>query len=250
MIKVSMIDWIKPDDSLEAACALAYFALVFMLFFFSQGSKCTGKLAKRFGDRPSQPEIQIYIEKSLGFVLFGLIPAIAFPLLFGKELEDYGVRFPSADKLWLWWLLPVSLFLAMSLLRSKKGVNIEYYPQVRRKTWDIQRVLINGVFWILYLVGYEFIFRGLLFFSALAAFGLVPAIAINCVIYSLSHVPKGAGEAFGAFFMGILMCVIAYSTHSMLIPFVLHVILALGNDLKAVAANPKMHFSGKFHANK
>ena len=62
MIKVSMTDWIKPGDSLEVACALAYFALAFMLYFFSQESKWTGRLAKRLGDRPSQPEIQIYIE--------------------------------------------------------------------------------------------------------------------------------------------------------------------------------------------
>lgn len=245
-----MIDWVKYSTSFEAACVLAYFTLAFMFFFFSQGSKWIRKLAKRMGDYPAQPEIQIYLEKSLGFVLFGLIPAIIFPIIFKTQLLDYGVRLPAAEKIWLWWLVPVGLFLVISVIRPKKSVNIDYYPQVRRKKWDSRRMSVNGFFWILYLAGYEFIFRGLLFFSALFAFGLMPALAINCTVYSLTHIPKGFREAVGAIFMGILLCIIAYNTHSVLIPLVLHVILALGNDISAVAANPEMHFARRLHEEK
>ena len=60
-----------------------------------------------------------------------------------------------------------------------------------------------------------------------------------------SHISKGKGEAFGAFFTGILFCVIAYYSGSFIIPLVLHLVLAVGNDLKAIAINPLVQFSFK-----
>jgi len=226
-----------------AATALGYFTLAFLAHFFLQGSKWTGKLATRLAGSPDVVEWQVYVEKTLGFILFGLIPAIIFPLFSYQPLNFYGVSWPNGSNFWLWFLGPVILFLMFSLLRTTSSINTSYYPQVRKSTWDVPLLLRNGLFWVLYLIGYEFIFRGLLFFSCHAAFGFWPAVMINCAVYSLSHIPKGASETFAAFFAGILFCWLAFHTNSMLIPFLLHVILALGNDLRAISENKDMRFS-------
>ncbi|MEE4193561.1 MAG: CPBP family intramembrane glutamic endopeptidase, partial [Anaerolineae bacterium] len=148
----------------------------------------------------------------------------------------YGVQFPNGEFTVLISLVVLPIILLVSLFRSAKGINTDYYPQVRLTVWTTQNHLRNAAAWIFYLLGYEFILRGALFFTCLHAYGLFPAVAINSVIYSLIHIYKGKGEAFGAIFFGILLCLIAYQTHSFLIPFVVHVILAVGNDLKALQA--------------
>lgn len=236
------MDWITAN---EAAIALGYFSLAFMTYYFSPHYKWIKKLAQHLGDVPVEPEIQVYMERLLGFLLLGLIPVISFPIFFFRPLSFYGISLPKADGIWLWWLIPLALVIGLDIFRPAKGVNISYYPQVRKTMWDRKRTLINSLLWLVYLAGYEFIFRGLLFFTCLSSFGLIPAIMINCTVYSISHIPKGAGEAFGAFFMGIILCVIAWATGSFLIPLVMHMIIALGNDYKAVAINPQMQFNLK-----
>jgi membrane protease YdiL (CAAX protease family) len=238
-----MIDQILNSPQAILCFALGYFSLAFMVYFFSSGSRWLRHLALKLGDDPAEPETRIYLERVLGFLLLGAIPALIFSLVFKLPLSTLGLNIPFGQTVWIWWLVPVLLFLAFSALRPAKGVNIAFYPQVRKRDWTAQRVLINALFWILYLVGYEFAFRGWLFFTCLHAFGLWPAVMINCAIYGLSHIPKGVGEAFGALIMGVGFCLIAYFTNSFLIVFVVHIILAVGNDLKAVAANREMRFT-------
>jgi len=242
MNEVSEMDWITAN---EAAIALGYFSLAFMTYYFSSHYKWIKKLAQHLGDVPGEPEIQVYMERLLGFLFLGLIPVICFSVIFTRPLSFYGITLPKAELLWLWWLIPLALVISLNIFRPARGVNISFYPQVRKTLWDRKRTLNNSLSWLVYLAGYEFIFRGLLFFTCLSSFGLIPAIMINCALYSISHIPKGAGEAFGAFFMGIVFCVVTWATGSLLIPLAMHMIIALGNDFKAVAINPQMHFNLK-----
>jgi len=227
----------------EVVVGLGYFSLAFMTYHFSPHYRWIKKLSQRLGDAPGEPEIQVYLERLLGFLLLGLIPVFCFPAIFEQPLSFYGIKIPSAEGIWLWWLIPLVLVIGINIFRPARGVNIDFYPQVRKSQWDRKRIFANSLSWLIYLAGYEFIFRGLLFFACLNSFGLGPAIMINCALYSISHIPKGAGEAFGAFFMGIILCVITWATGSILIPLVLHLIIALGNDLKAITINPSMHFN-------
>jgi membrane protease YdiL (CAAX protease family) len=105
---------------------------------------------------------------------------------------------------------------------------------VRKATWDKKRIIVNAACWALYLLGYEFALRGMVFFTSLYAFGLWPAVIINSVIYSLIHIFKGPQEAFGAFFLGVLFCLITYYTNSFWIAFIIHASMAIINDLKAL----------------
>ena len=142
----------------------------------------------------------------------------------------------------LWSIIPILVFILVVIFRSKEKIPVEFYPQVRQQKWDRKRIILNSVFWILYLAAYEFAFRGFLLFPMILEYGFIMAVIINSSIYALAHIYKGPGEAFGAFFLGILLCIIAVETNSFVIPFVVHVILAIGNDMAAVAANPEMEF--------
>jgi membrane protease YdiL (CAAX protease family) len=238
---ISMQKILDVPLSMEVGLATAYFSLAFMLYFFSYKNKRLEGFIKNFTNESSSNMAFINSVRSLGFIFLGLVPGIIFPFLFNTSLSKYGLNFPENSHLWLWWLIPTALFLIGSIFRSSKGMDLDFYPQVRIQSWSRSALAINVLFWIIYLIGYEFAFRGYLFFPAVRAFGLWPAVLLNSSIYGLTHIPKGTGEAFGAFFLGILFCLIAYNTNSIVIPLGLHVILAVGNDIKAILTNPNMH---------
>jgi membrane protease YdiL (CAAX protease family) len=102
---------------------------------------------------------------------------------------------------------------------------------------------MNIAGWILYLFGYEFMFRGVLLFPLAGELGVWPAIAVNTALYSVSHVPKGLSEAAGAIILGLILCVLTLASGTIWIAFFTHVALALTNSFTAMKYHPEMHYS-------
>lgn len=219
--------------------ALIAFLFLYLTYYFGSDFGFVKRFRERFNETPEAFETSVYLRRAGGFLLLGVIPFLIALFFFDQPILSYGIGFPSGKYAFLWFLIPVAVIVTGSLLRSEKKVDTAYYPEVRRKNWDRKALLINAGTWALYLLGYEFAIRGMLFFSCLYAFGLWPAIVINCVIYSLIHIFKGTKEAYGAFFLGILFCLITYYTNSFWIAFIAHSLLAIINDLKAVKASKK-----------
>ncbi len=272
---------------------ITVFTLGYLIYLFSDRTKLLRKLAVRLGDKEecwqgaasdAGCEWLVYLQKTLGFVLLGVVPflllavaesgSIAYagsttealtgeqaaqtiptasaaaaaiiqnlPAGLASAAENSGLRFPSGSGVILWTLLPIGVVLAITLVRSGKGIPLDFYPQVRRIEWTRRRVLLNALFWTLYLIGYEYVFRGYLLFPLVSELGIDGAVALNAGLYALAHIYKGPGEAFGAFFLGIIFCLIALATGSFLIPLVMHIIMAVGNDMTAVSMSHEMHFS-------
>ena len=220
---------------------LTVFTLGYMIYLFSDRTKIINTIALKIGINGSQQEWVVYLQKFLGFLLLGVIPFI-MNIIIGEGLGSVGFSLPHGTNFLLWCLIPILVFAIIVVFRSKKNIPIHFYPQVRQPEWNRKRIIFNSFFWILYLIAYEFAFRGFLLFPMISEYGFIMAVVINSSIYALAHIYKGPGEAFGAFFLGILLCVIAVATNSFLIPVIIHIILAIGNDMAAVAENPEMEF--------
>lgn len=218
----------------NAIIAMVAFVFLYLTYYFSSDFGFVQHWNKQLSNQTGSNEKSIYLRRTIGFLLLGLIPIVIILLFFDRPLTDYGIDFPKGTYAWLWFLAPTLVFVLGSVFRYGKSIDLSYYPEVRRTTWDRKGIWINSGFWIVYLLGYEFAIRGMLFFSTLYEFGLWPAIFINSVIYSLIHIFKGSKEAYGAFFLGILFCLITYYTNSIWIAVILHIILAIANDIKAI----------------
>ncbi len=182
----------------------------------------------------------LYWQKGIGFLLLGPISYAVARLAGPGTSFRYGLAFPSGPRAWIWFLIPsVITFLIMGL-RPKKGLNTEYYPQVRLKSWTGMDIFWNAFFWTIYLLGYEFAFRGMMFFPLADTLGFWPAAIAGAVVYSAVHIPKGGFEAVFALPYGILLYWIALDTGSFLIPAVLHLEMALMNDYRSLFNNPEM----------
>ncbi|RME04338.1 MAG: CPBP family intramembrane metalloprotease, partial [Bacteroidetes bacterium] len=96
--------------------------------------------------------------------------------------------------------------------------------------WPRSVVVASAVTWVLYLLAYEFMFRGWLFFTCLDAMGPELAIVVNVSLYALVHVPKGFNETVGAIPLGALLCWLTMQTGTIWIAFLVHSIMALSNE--------------------
>ena len=229
----------------EEIIALIIYPLLYLTYFFASDFPFIKKFRNRFGETKDNFEQSVYFRRSLGFVLLGLIPFFVTLFYFQKTLGDYGLGLPSGEYALWWSLIPLAAVLVVSFALPGTDIDLSYYPEVRKSKWTLKRTIINAAFWVIYLLGYEFALRGMVFYTTLYAYGLWPAIAINSVIYALIHIFKGPKEAFGAFFLGILLCLITYYTNSIWVAFLIHVIMAVSNDIKAVNAVKKANNSAK-----
>jgi membrane protease YdiL (CAAX protease family) len=236
-------------DSLPPAefiLAILTLALGYLLYWFGPSFAPLKRLAEAMENATKEDlkrqELEIYLQKLLGFFLLGLLPAVVIWVFLPRGLVDYGIGLKMEMKTLYWFLGLSAASVIFIAVRPEKSLDDQSYPQVRASNWHPKRVARNSLVWALYLLGYEFAFRGLLFFSCLRLFGFWSALLINVLAYTYAHIPKNFQESIGAFVYGILLCIVAYETSSFWIPFWVHLILALGNDYTAVAKSTGMRF--------
>jgi membrane protease YdiL (CAAX protease family) len=170
-----------------------------------------------------------------------MIPLLVFIFVLHVHLADYGLAFKNFGESLLWSGGLSVIIITINFIAARKPDNLKTYPQIRIKRWTGGLFLISALGWILYLLGYEVMFRGLFLFSCLPVFGYWPSIAINVSIYSLVHIPKGLRESLSSVLLGFILCVLTIRTGSIWIAFVTHSVLALSNDFFSVYFNPDMH---------
>jgi membrane protease YdiL (CAAX protease family) len=185
---------------------------------------------------------QVIMQRFLGLMFLGVFSALIISLLPGFNLRDSGLalHFHSAPPWWYWFLFPLILLLGYFAARNKG--TIEQYPQIRAKTWTPRMILINNLTWVPFLIGYEFLFRGFLLYASLGLLEPVPAIALNCTLYSLAHFYKGPVETLGAVPLGILLCYITIIKGNIWCAVAIHSVMALSNEWFALRAHPEMKF--------
>jgi membrane protease YdiL (CAAX protease family) len=183
----------------------------------------------------------VLFQKATGFIFMAFFPALLYLLFFDGSLTDFGLSLHHLQDNWKWLAFFLIFFILLNSFLARKAGLMEQYPQMRINSWTRSRFILSAFGWILYLLAYEYLFRGLLLFSAYEAFGVWPAIAINVAIYSAVHFPKGMGETLGAIPFGILSCILALSTGTILIPFAAHASLAVSMEYFAIKYNPEMN---------
>jgi membrane protease YdiL (CAAX protease family) len=123
----------------------------------------------------------------LGMFLFGALPGFFIILVLRDPLSDYGAVLQFRE-LPPWWIYPVLVLIPVTTHRTAGSEkNLNAYPQMRIRAWTPFILLVSGISWVLYLVAYEFLFRGLLLSASVAVMTGWQAITLNCILYALAH---------------------------------------------------------------
>ena len=235
-----MLSYLKETEHTQAVLAIFSTLAGFIIYFLISSSvKLQQILISKHGKEKAS-EYFTYLIRLSGVLFLGIIPGVLMFTIISISIKDIGV---SSGNLLnsLFWIIGLGvIIIPLSFFASKKEDNLSMYPQVRNKTWSGKTLFFSALTWILYLIAYEFLFRGLLLFSCIHEFGYWPAIAINLLAYSLVHIPKGMKETLGAIPIGFVLCLITISTGTIWVALFTHIIMALSNEWFSFYHHPEM----------
>lgn len=223
--------------------AVSWCAVGFASYYFLSHSKTfvsrIGILVKVFDSQGNQ----VILQRMLGLLLLGIVSALLILILPGKALKDYGLSFTFSVAPPWWSYLLIPLILGLGSMVAGKARNLAMYPQIRHFRWTPRSLLISAISWVLFLIGYEFLFRGFLLHASLDLMNPLPAFALNGAIYALAHAYKGPGETYGSIPVGLVLCYLTLITGNIWCAVILHSIMALSNEWLSIQAHPEMKIS-------
>jgi len=170
--------------------------------------------------------------RAFGAAVLGLVPLVLVTLAYrlplsswGLTLKDAGWSMAVAGVAWL-GLLPILALQARSPAFQAR------YPELR-EPFTPSVAALNAGAWVAYLIGYELFFRGILLLGLADTLGPWLALAIVTMGYVFVHLDKYAGEAVGTVFSGAAFGLAVLYSGSLLMPLLLHVLIAVSSDTLA-----------------
>lgn len=230
---------------LPAILAIGAVTIGFIIYYFVMISP---KMEARIRGNRDEEEGQVrwvVFQRVWGGIVLGLFALLTPVIGLGKLPWDYGMSFGMDGETALLVLGLGAVIVVINLLRAGQPANLVQYPQIRARKWNWSLLLASSGGWIVYLLGYELMFRGFLLYGCVEVIGIWPAIAINASIYSFAHFFKGIGETVGAIPFGIIICVLTLYTGNFMLAFIVHCFLALSNQTVAMWKHPDIQFSSK-----
>ncbi len=223
------------ENQVAAALAIGLVLIGYVGYFFSAKND--------EWDTESRETPAIIKMRYMGFLWMGVLPFVAIIIFINTSsysLSDFGVSwsFPIEN---VYWILGFAAFLIpMNYFNAKGEENLKLYPQIREKEWNGALQRKEYFTWFLYLLGYEWLFRGVLFFGSREIMEFWPALALNVAIYSLVHIPKGLKETIASVPLGILLCIIVENTGVFYAAAIIHFTQAASSSFFSLRAHPNM----------
>lgn len=243
-----MMDWtLQSEHGAAFTWLLVSITLCFMLYWFTvEHGGLRRWLKQSYGEH--RGAIMWFVgNKVLGTVLFGVVSTLLAVLLFpGTPLSAMGLTMPKPQVGWPLASVLTLVFILVSWNKNRKIAKTHKdfgrYPEIDIPLWSRSTIAIHIVLWSLYLLAYEFMFRGVLLFISIDMVGFPMAVGINIALYGLAHVPKGIQEAVGALILGYILCVLTYASGSVFFAWIIHCALAITNGLSAFHYRQDMQF--------
>jgi membrane protease YdiL (CAAX protease family) len=242
-ILINDFSWQNSDKNTFLPIFLALFA--FEIYWFTTKSDKVKVLFYKNNNFDQASANHITFLRILGFVTMGVVTGI-LSLIFIPDytLADYGLSYNADTALFsVYWILGlILLVIPAGYLNARKPKNLVNYPEIRARVWTRKIALMNAFGWAVYLLGYEFLFRGLLLFPLVQHLGVWTAIAINIALYSANHIAKGLDETIGAIILGFVLCLVTLASGTIWIAYFTHLALAWTNSFTALKFHPEMQY--------
>ncbi len=165
------------------------------------------------------------------FVLMFVIPLILVRFTSRKGVKDFGMQMGDVRYGLRFVLLAIPVVIFVAYIGSLDQTMQQEYPLAKSVIGHTNKFLIIEFFYLIYYVGWEFLFRGAMLFSVERVYGPVAAILVQLIPSALVHIGKPASESFGAIIGGLIFGFLAIRTRSFIYPLILHACLGIGTDI-------------------
>ena len=221
------------EQYLSALFIVNVIVLLYGLYYVLAYTKVYDLIFNAFATSRNRTVFHSIFFRLSGFVIFGLVSAFIFYEVYDAELDFLIIESEDVSKIagWTPILCLIAITVAYINVRNSKKT---HYPQFKLENWTLSYKFITYSTWVLYLAGYEFMFRGILLFGTVEELGYYPAIILNVTLYAVVHIHKGWKEVLGCFILGPILCITALKTNSLAIPIAVHLSLCLSNEFFSI----------------
>lgn len=157
------------------------------------------------------------------FIYFGIFPVLTILIFLRKNPLDFGLRLGNY-RLWLPYVL-IFLAIAIPILYFTSDMSsVQGYYRSGRNFDLLKYALQMGV----YMLGWEFLFRGFMLFGLKDKFK-EGSIIIQMIPFVLLHFGKPEIETISTIFTGLLWGYICYRGKSFWPAFIMHIVVNISN---------------------
>lgn len=156
------------------------------------------------------------------FFTFFILGSIIIKFGFKEKLSDYGLQFGDVKVGLSFSLLFLLVMIILVWFVSATPVFAEKYPHLlsAKSDWDTLFIYEAGM--LLYMIAWEFIWRGFMLFGLEKRFGGY-AVLMQMIPFVILHNGKPFLETLGAIFGGIALGILALRTRSIYYCVVTHI---------------------------
>jgi len=158
------------------------------------------------------------LKHGLGIILFGIV--------FYALLPEFRFLINSIEIPRLHLLLFILLTLFLSAYLSNNAVQNQMLKDTYVSGYNLSNAWTYFALRFVFLLCYEFFFRGVLLFQFLEFTSLTMAVFYSTIVYVLIHIFDSKKEIIGAIPFGIVLCLLAYFTKSVWYVFFIHISLS------------------------
>lgn len=156
-------------------------------------------------------------------VYFGVLPILTILIFLRKNPLDFGLRIGDY-KVWIPYVV-IFLIIAVPVLYFTSDMSsVQGYYRTHRGFDFLTYALQMGV----YMLGWEFLFRGFMLFGLKDKFK-EGSIIVQMIPFVLLHIGKPEIETISTIFTGLLWGYIAYHGKSFWPAYIMHVVVNLSN---------------------
>jgi membrane protease YdiL (CAAX protease family) len=170
-------------------------------------------------------------EYIMAFLLMFCIPALVVKVVFKENLRDFGVQLGNWRTGLCFVAIGSPILLAIAWAGSSDVAIQAEYPLAKSTMRNLPLLLVVEIVYLVYYVGWEFFFRGVMLFGLEGQYDAVTGILVQTIPSTIVHIGKPASENFAAILAGLAFGYMAIRTRSILYPLVLHAIVGIGTDV-------------------
>ena len=160
----------------------------------------------------------------------------------GAELPLDWFTAPLHQNALGWIAIPACILVPLVWRAGRQPAQQARYPDFRVPHATRAQQALSATSWLVYLIGYEALFRGLVLGVCIQVAGVGVGVAIHTALYVLAHLHKDAAETLGCLPMGYLFGYMTLQTGSLWPALLLHVAIAIAAEQSAARANPSLQW--------
>ncbi len=181
-----------------------------------------------------QPGSAVY-QFVLALILMFAVPALVIRRRKWGELSDYGWRKPVRSREAIWLAAGIPAVLLLAWFSAERAEFRAFYPLFGRdfplSEANIALIILLELSYLLYYIGWEFLYRGFALFGIRRSWGLPAAMFFQALLSGLMHLHKPMPELLASFPAAILFGLAALHCRSLRPVILCHWLLGASLDL-------------------